>query len=66
MNAIKGTVKNGMIVPDQPVNWPEGRRVVIEPVPEIETFGISEEDWSDSPEAIADWLKWYASLEPFR
>src|SRR5207245_1986199 len=23
-----------------------------------------EEGWSNSPEAIADWLKWYDSLEP--
>ena len=38
--------------------------MLIEPVPEIETFGISEEDWSDSPEAVADWLEWYVSLEP--
>jgi len=22
-----------------------------------------EDDWSDTPEAIAEWLKWYDSLE---
>jgi hypothetical protein len=25
---------------------------------------MSEEEWSDSPEAIEDWLRWYDSLEP--
>jgi hypothetical protein len=29
------------------------------------TLGIREEDWSNTPEAIASWLKWYDSLEPF-
>ena len=25
---------------------------------------MSDEDWSNSPEAVADWLAWYDSLEP--
>jgi hypothetical protein len=28
------------------------------------SVGASEQDWSNSPEAIADWLAWYDSLEP--
>jgi hypothetical protein len=28
------------------------------------TLGIREEDWSNTPEAIAAWLKWYDSNEP--
>ncbi len=64
MNAVRGTWKNGQIVPDQPVAWPEGCRLVIEPVEDEETVGIREEDWPDSPEAIAEWLRWYDSLEP--
>ena len=27
-------------------------------------LGVTEEEWSNTPEAIADWLKWYDSLEP--
>ena len=64
MNAIKGTFKNGQIVLDAPADWPEGCRVTVEPVPEEETFGIREEDWPDTPEGIAEWLRWYDSLEP--
>lgn len=58
MHAIRATWKNGQIVPDGPVDWPEGARLLVEPAP------APEEDWSDSPEAIADWLRWYDSLQP--
>lgn len=34
------------------------------PLPEEETLGIREEDWPATPEAMADWLNWYDSLEP--
>lgn len=65
MNAIRATWKSGKIVPDGPVDWPEGCRLVIEPDPEDSvSVGVREEGWSNSPEAIADWLAWYDSLEP--
>src|SRR5437899_7984732 len=65
MEAIRATWKNGQIVLDGPVEWPEGSRLLIEPdQSQDEPIGMREEDWSDSPEAIADWLKWYDSLEP--
>lgn len=64
MNAITGTWKNGQIIPDNPVDWPEGCRLRIEPVPEAQTIGKREEDWDDSPEGIAAWIRWYDSLEP--
>jgi hypothetical protein len=64
MNAITGTWKNGQIVLDNPVSWPDACRVLIEPVSECQTIGMREEDWQDTPEAIADWIRWYDSLEP--
>ncbi len=64
MKTITGTVRNGQIVADQPVNWPDGCRVVIEPAPEEKTLGIREEDWPTTPEALADWIAWFDSLEP--
>ncbi len=64
MNAIKGTWKNGQIVLGEPVNWPDGCEVLVELVREEESLGIREEDWRDTPEAIAEWLRWYDSLEP--
>jgi len=64
MNAINATWKNGQIVPDEQVDWPEGCRLVIEPVPSPGTLGLREEDWPDTPEGLADWQRWYDSLEP--
>jgi hypothetical protein len=65
MDAIRATWKNGQIVLDGPVDWPEGYRLLVEPdlAPSAQ-IGMREEEWSNSPEAIADWLAWYDSLEP--
>ncbi len=64
MNPIKGIVRNGNIVLDNPTDLPEGCRVLVEPMAEQDTFDIREEDWQDTPEVIADWLRWYDALEP--
>ncbi len=64
MNAIKATWKNGQIVPDENAEWPESCRLLVEPIPVERTFGLREEDWPDTPEAVAEWLRWYDSLEP--
>jgi hypothetical protein len=67
VEVIRATWKNGQIVPDSPVDWPEGCRLVVEPdVPQPESIGVRDEDWSNAPEAIADWLAWYDSLEPLQ
>jgi hypothetical protein len=65
MEAIRGTVRNGQIVADQPVHWPDGCRVVIEPVPEDEeTLGIPEKDWPTDSEGIARLLALMDQIEP--
>lgn len=64
MNWITGTVKNGLIVLDEPVRLPDGSRVVVQAIEAADIFGIGEADWQDTPEAIADWIAWYDSLEP--
>ncbi len=65
MEVIHASWKNGQIVPDGPVDWPEGCRLVVEPDPaRAELIGVREEDCDNSPEGIADWLAWYDSLEP--
>jgi hypothetical protein len=66
MNAVLGTVKNGQVILDHPSDLPEGSRVLVEPVTEEGALGVREEDWQDTPEAIAAWLKWYDSLEPLQ
>src|SRR5229473_919351 len=64
MKVMNATYKNGQVVLDEPADWPDGCRLLVEPALEEESLGIREEDWSDTPEAIADWLRWYDSLEP--
>jgi hypothetical protein len=63
MNSIEGTVSHGQIVLDAPVDWPEGCRVRIEPLATEGLNGGAGEE-PESPEAIAEWLRWYDSLEP--
>lgn len=63
MSVITGTVKNGLIVLDEAANLPDGSRVVVHPIESVETIGVSEAEWPDTPEAIADWIAWYDSLE---
>ena len=55
MHAIKATWTNGQIVPAEPVDWPEGSQLRVEPLPASEKIGLDETEWEDSPEAIADW-----------
>ena len=51
---ITGTVKNGLIVLDDPGDLPDGSRVFVHPIERAETIGMSEAEWQASPEAIAD------------
>ena len=62
MNGIEATFKNGQIVPDGPMDWPEGCRLRVEPL--TNEAGTSNGEEPETPEQIEDWLRWYHSLEP--
>jgi hypothetical protein len=64
VNAIKAIVKDRRLELEVPADWPDGTEVVVEPLHTEATLGIREEDWPETPEASASWLKWYDSLEP--
>ncbi|SRR6266851_2783342 len=64
MSTIKGTWINGQVLLNAPADWPDGTSLLIEPIVKEEIFGIREEDWPETPEARAEWLRWYESLEP--
>ena len=53
MNAIKATWINGQILPTEPVDWPEGSELVVEPVNGASPIGLTEIEWRDDPDAIA-------------
>ena len=65
MNAIMATWTNGQIVPSEPVDWPEGSRLLVE---QLEMgggkIGMDESDWDDSPEGIAKWIAAVEEIEP--
>src|SRR4051812_597567 len=64
MNAIKATWTNGQIVPTEPVDWPEGIELLVEPVPVAEKIGLTEEEWGDDPESIRAWIAAVEKIEP--
>jgi hypothetical protein len=64
MNVIHGTWKNGQILLDEPADWPEGCRVVIEPAARETSIGIPEEEWPTDPEGIARLLAQMDAIEP--
>jgi hypothetical protein len=64
MDAIKATYKQGQIVPDEPVDWPEGHRLLVQedPFPEIEF--MNENEQSDDPAEIQKWIEDLRSIPP--
>jgi hypothetical protein len=62
MSAIKATVHNGQIVADNPIDLPEGTRLIV--VPMNSSDQQQQDEWDNSPQGIASWLEWYRSLEP--
>lgn len=64
MHAIRATWINGRIVPAEPVDWPEGSQLLVEPVPSGEKVGFTEDFWRDEPEAIAAWIEAVEKIDP--
>ncbi len=64
MSTVKGTFRNGQVVLDEAADWPDGSRVVVEPVVEVATVGIREEDWPETPDGIARHLALMDQIEP--
>lgn len=65
MGAIRATWVNGQILPVEPVDWPEGSELLVEPIPRSrKSMGIDESQWRDDAEAIADWDRWLQAIEP--
>ena|SRR5437870_2832653 len=64
MTTIKAIVRNGRIEVDNLIDLPDGTELTI-PIPDSAgTSGLADEDRSESPEAIAEWMRWYDALEP--
>ena len=66
MHAIRAIWTNGKIVPEEPVDWPEGSELLVEPIFEGEKTGLTEEEWQDDPESIAAWIEAVNKIEPLK
>ncbi len=64
MHAIKAIWTKGQILPIEPVNWPEGSELLVEPVPPAEKIGLDEAEWRDDPQSITDWIAWVDTIQP--
>ncbi len=64
MKAIHATWTNGQIVPMQPVDWPEGTALVVEPIKVSQQAESGDDLLGDDPASIARWMAWYDTLEP--
>jgi hypothetical protein len=64
MHAIKATWINGKIVPAEPVDWPEGSELRVEPLPLADKIGLDEDEWRDDAQSIADWNAWVDTIQP--
>ncbi len=65
MAVITGTIQGGQIIPDAPLDLPEGTRVEITPRPAPGSkIGLDPSEWRDDEAARADWAAWIKSFEP--
>ena len=65
MNAIKAIWTKGQIVPAEPVDWPEGSELLVEPLLSAAgQIGLSEHEWRDDPDSIAAWIEAVEKIEP--
>ena len=65
MNAVRAVWTNGRILPSEPVDWPEGSLLRVEPlIPSIEKIGLPEDEWRDDPDSIAAWIEAVEKIEP--
>jgi hypothetical protein len=76
MNEISGTIKNGQVVLNEPLSWPDGTKVRVEQVASpagngtAERTGVAvaevdaEESQPDDAEAIARWIAEFEAIPP--
>jgi hypothetical protein len=66
MSTIHAVWKNCQIVPMQPVDWPEGTTLAVEPIEEAPATDPESDVLGVDPASIARWLVWFDSLEPLQ
>lgn len=62
MRPIPAIWKDGRIVPSQPVDWPDGTALRVEPIDVANEGDLM----GDDPEAIARWITAFDALPPLQ
>jgi hypothetical protein len=65
MRTITATVRNGRVETDDPIELPEGTRLLVVPADAPEAHADEEHDWDDTPDGVAAWVAQLHALEPF-
>ena len=66
MKTIAAVWKNGQIVPTQPIDWPDGTSLRIQPIEDPHPEPAEDDLWNDDPGAIARRIAFYEALPPWR
>lgn len=64
MHAIRATWINGQIILDEPVDWPDGCRLTVDPKPGPVFVGMTEEEQGDDTESITRWISEFDAIPP--
>src|SRR5438270_36034 len=64
MVMIKATWKNGQIIPDGPVDWPEGCRLDVCADLASDIPFMTEEEQSDDPASVQQWIDELRAIPP--
>ena len=72
VNRVTGTYRNGSVVLDQSVDWPDGMPVKVMSEVIMPSAGEREgmdqcfdgSPCEDTPEALHSWIEWFDSLKP--
>lgn len=66
MKSVHAIWKDGRIVPTQPVDWPDGTDLTVEPLEQPWTVEAEGDLAGDDPASIARWLAYFDALPPLR
>ena len=64
MNRVTGTYRNGSVLLDEPVDWPEGMAVDVCRGDQRNEFCFDGSQCNDTAEGVQKWLDWFDSIEP--